>query len=239
MENKKRWLYKSVFLIAILTNLSVTIMIYKKINFDSKLDCTSNAENVSVPFYFGTEKLVSRNWVLDGKRNHLAFGNVCVGSDDIFYAVFRGGYQHGVALNPGNLNYNLGGALYYSVSKDEGKTWSEPICFLEPDESKDLRDPSLMYDSLMDCYFLTYTEVSNDQSSYKIHLVKMSQDKGLCVFNDYKEVDLGINDMSANSACYHQVVRVGSNLYLPFYGKKEGGGVNYIIQDCYKVMHLA
>lgn len=168
------------------------------------------------------------------------FGSICCGRNNELFLVTRVSAGHGYG----------GGQLYWSVSYDEGETWSNPqaITLDSPtDASEDLRDVYLCYDDMTDLYYLIYTHQYNIKTSSSGQYSNYNYIWGeLKVWYGYEPFGLNstvMYDISPNylnehgtlsspkqpfnrlTQTFSPLVRLGNCLFLPVYGTDYSSGV--------------
>lgn len=187
---------------------------------------------------FGAEKCITPNYPRDNRVNpwfigpssrFKQFGSIERGRNNELFLVTRVGGGHGIS----------GGELYWSVSYDEGMSWSAPTKFTQDTvtdaNAEDLRDVTLTYDNLIDKYFLIYVHQYGivDEVDYSRRTGDLKVWIGDEPFANMVDVSpsiiktdgaVGNTIFSALTQTFHKLVRIGSYLYLPVYGNDVAGG---------------
>lgn len=180
---------------------------------------------------FGPEKCITPNyprtdantWYIGSSFRYKQFGAIEKGRNNELFVVTRAGNGHAIA----------GGNLYWSVSSDEGLTWASATKFTQDTvtdaTSEALLDVTLTYDNLIDKYFLIYTHVygivGDDHSNVNSELKVWIGDEPFVNMVDVSPSVIKTNGAVGNKIFqlrtqgFHKLVRIGTSLYLPVYGK--------------------
>lgn len=101
-----------------------------------------------------------------------SMAKVAINKQGVLYAIFR--------LKPKNDSSRFGGLLYYSISKDKGKTWSEKVRLVSDTKStsQSFYDIALLPDGNLGMVWLDSREIEPENKGKTVYFAKTDLDRG-------------------------------------------------------------